>query len=104
MRADEIQDAGTGELEVVEAEPVVRRLTPPPAAPEPRPAGTLTLRAPQAVALTLSSVAAGALTVLFGRRLAGRRRLGLRRRGSRVAGRVVASRSFVVDVHLLDRR
>lgn len=103
MRADEIQDTGADEFEVVDAEPVVTRLTPPPVLEPARPAGTLTLRAPQAVALTLSSVAVGVLTTLFGRRLAARR-LGLRRRGSRVAGRVVASRSFVVDVHLLDRR
>ncbi len=103
MRADQIPEAMIDEFEVVDAEPVVRRIAAPQAVEPARPAGTLTLRASQAVALTLSSVAAGALTVLFGRRFASRRP-GLRRRGSRVGGKVVASRSFVVDVHLLDRR
>lgn len=103
MRADQTPEAVIDEFEVVDAEPVVKRVAAPQAVETVRPAGALTLRASQAVALTLSSVAAGALTVLLGRRVASRR-IGLRRRGSRVGGKVVASRSFVVDVHLLDRR
>lgn len=83
-----------------------------PVAPE-RPGG-LTVRLPrglsvlvptrvaQAFALTVSGFAAGALTTVIGKR-SGQRRL-VRKTGAKAGGKVVASRSFVVDVHLLDKR
>jgi len=61
-------------------------------------------RVAQAAALTLSGFAAGALTTIIRRRSGGGKQLARRKRGSRAGGKIVASHSFVVDVHLLDRR
>jgi hypothetical protein len=101
--------AGVEDLvEIVDAEPLID-----PPASQQASAG-LMLRLPrglsvvvptrvaQALALTASGFAAGALTTILGRR-GGQRRL-VRKTGSKAGGKVVASRSFVVDVHLLDKR
>lgn len=97
-------------VEVVDAEPVPEEA--PAAPPEP---GQLTVRLPRGLSLVLparvaqgavlvvSGFTAGALTTVLRRRGGSGRRL-LRRPGSKVPGRIVASRSFVVDVHLLDKR
>lgn len=94
-------------IEVVDAEPVPERV-------QAEPRAGLTIRLPrglsvlvptrvaQAFALTMSGFAAGALTTVIGKR-GGQKRL-VRKAGSKAGGKVVASRSFIVDVHLLDKR
>jgi hypothetical protein len=61
----------------------------------------------QAVAVAATSFVAGAATIALVRRRAARRAQPARRRKSRArvveAGEVVASRSFLIDVHLLNR-
>ncbi|MEI2701232.1 MAG: hypothetical protein V9E83_02385 [Baekduia sp.] len=100
----------TAEVEVVDAEPVPSGV-PTAVGDAPR---TVTLRLPrgfalvlparvaQGAALALTGFTAGALTTVLGRRGGGRKLL--RKPGSKVSGRVVGTRSFVVDVHLLDKR
>jgi len=107
LRAEQSSVMSEEMVEIVDAEPVVedRRAA--------RSRG-LTLRLPrglavrvptrvaQAFALTVSGFAAGALTTVIGKR-SGQRRL-VRKTGTKAGGKVVASRSFIVDVHLLDKR
>jgi len=58
----------------------------------------------QAAAVAATGLMAGAVTVAAMRRIRTRGRTSLRRpRRSRRPAQVVASRSFLVDVHLLDR-
>lgn len=94
-------------IEVVDAEPVHDPV-------DTEPSRGLTVRLPrglsvmvptrvaQAFALTLTGFAAGALTTVIGKR-GGQKRL-VRRSGAKAGGKIVGSRSFVVDVHLLDKR
>jgi hypothetical protein len=66
----------------------------------PRPAAPV---ARQAAVVAATSFAAGVATIAVVRSHP-LRRLGRRRRRRRELGRVVASRTFLVDVHLLDSR
>ncbi len=77
------------ELPVVVAEP--RAITPLRPAPLPMPV-------PQAVAVAATSFLAGVVTIVLARRRSARK---LARRRRRLP--VLASRSFLVDIHLLDR-
>ncbi len=78
------------ELPVVVAEP--RAITPLRPAPLPMPV-------PQAVAVAATSFLAGVVTIVLARRRSARKLA--RRRRRRLP--VLASRSFLVDIHLLDR-
>lgn len=83
------------DTEVVDAVPVLAG----PRAIEPRRAAPVAV---QAAAVAASSFVAGAATIALFKR---RRSLGLGARRSRTPhGKVLTTRSFLVDVHLLDRK
>jgi hypothetical protein len=108
---DHEQPAGVGDdAEVVDALPVPDdvpgREPPPPPAPVPQRASGLMLANPvavQAAAVAMTGFAAGAATVAVVRRRRARKALRGRRKDRKLIGDVRASRSFLVDIHLLDR-
>jgi len=85
------------EVRPIEQEPVAGELVRPIASP-----------AVQAAAVAATGFVAGAATVALARRRAARRAAAPSRRGRRKGGTdlidVVASRSFLVDIHLLNPR
>lgn len=96
------------ELEVVDAVPVVGPVAPPPeahASPEPaRSALAPVLASPvvQVAAVAATGFAVGAATIAVAKRRSARK-LAPRRAGRSLAEGIVGSKSFLVDVHLLDR-
>lgn len=104
------------EVEVVDALPVpdVPRAeqeptSPPPGGPTPAPlsrAGAIVAANPaavQAAAVAVTGFAAGAVTVAAVRRRRVRKATKANRKRRKAFGEIRASRSFLVDVHLLDR-
>ena len=98
----------TDEAEVVDAIPVPEG---PPAfddaaPPAVAPRGGLAAASPiavQAAAVAVTGFAAGAATVAVVRRRRARRSLRAGRKERKALGEVRASRSFLVDIHLIDR-
>jgi hypothetical protein len=100
------------DVEVVDALPVpeAHEIPAPPAstpAPaEPTSRGGLVIAAPvavQAAAVAVTGFAAGAATVAVVRRARARKQVRARRSGKDKRGDIRATRSFLVDVHLLNR-
>jgi hypothetical protein len=96
------------EAEVVDAVPVPEGApageVPAPAAPSPR-GGLVTVGpvAAQAAAVAVTGFAAGAATVAVVRRHRAKKLVKARRRDRKALGEVRATRSFLVDIHLLNR-
>jgi hypothetical protein len=103
--------AADDDVEVVDAFPVPEAHeipAPAPAAPAgSEPGRNLVVAAPvavQAAAVAVTGFAAGAATVAVVRRARSRKQVRRRRKDQRKAlGEIRASRSFLVDIHLLDR-
>jgi hypothetical protein len=100
--------ADDDDAEVVDALPVPEAvpLHEVPPAPVPARTGGLTLATPvavQAAAVAVTGFAAGAATVAVVRRRRARKALRGGRKERKLLGEVRASRSFLVDIHLLDR-
>ena len=102
--------ADADDAEVVDALPVPegrRRAR----SPRPRPIGTrggrgLIVASPvavQAAAVAVTGFAAGAATVAVVRRRQAKKQVRSRRKDRKALGEVRASRSFLVDIHLLNR-
>jgi hypothetical protein len=110
LRPDTVAAQSEDEVEVVDALPVPEG---PPASGEvPAPAragssrGSLVVATPvamQAAAVAVTGFAAGAATVAVVRRHRARKQLRGRRKDRKALGEVRASRSFLVDIHLLNR-
>lgn len=117
---DEDQFTAAGEppvdddMEVVDALPVpdvprAEQEPPPPGGPTPAPlsrAGAIVAANPaavQAAAVAVTGFAAGAVTVAAVRRRRLRKVTKANRKRRKAFGEIRASRSFLVDVHLLDR-
>jgi len=102
------EQAPTEEVEVVDAVPVSEareaQVPAPPAVSMPRSLVAGQPIAVQAAAVAVTGFAAGAATVAVVRRRRARKALGRRRRDVKALGEIRGSRSFLVDVHLLDRR
>jgi hypothetical protein len=101
-------ETGADEAEVVDALPVPEGApageVPAPAPTAPR--GGLVTAGPvavQAAAMAVTGFAAGAATVAVVRRRRARKALRGRRKDRKALGEVRASRSFLVDIHLLNR-
>ncbi|MDX6723242.1 MAG: hypothetical protein QOD44_132 [Solirubrobacteraceae bacterium] len=95
--ADDVHpEAEAGEVEEVDAVPVLVQDGP---IERVRPAGQMVVR--QAAAVAATSFAAGVATVAVVHARNVRRR---RRRSRRALAPILVSRSFLVDVHLLDTR
>jgi hypothetical protein len=98
------------EAEVVDAVPVPEGAAatevPAPASVGGRGSGLAVARpvAVQAAAVAITGFAAGAATVAVVRRHRSRKAVRARRKDRKALGEVRASRSFLVDIHLLDRR
>jgi hypothetical protein len=92
-------DPAAGDVEEVDAVPVLAEEEAAGALEPRRPPGQVVVR--QAAAVAATSFAAGVATVAIARAHKVRR---TRRRARRAVGPVVASRSFLVDVHLLGPR
>jgi hypothetical protein len=97
------------DAEVVDALPVPEGLPaaelPAPSSPAPSRVG-LVVAAPvavQAAAVAVTGFAAGAATVAVVRRHRARKHLRLRAKDRKGLGEIRASRSFLVDIHLLNR-
>lgn len=93
------------EEEVVDALPVLAEPVDPPLADRPSGGSLVVTPERQAAVVAAASFVAGAATVAVLRRRKGRRALPGRRRNGRKGElvRVTGSRSFLVDVHLLER-
>jgi hypothetical protein len=111
LRPETVAAESDDEAEVVDALPVPEG---PPAsggvpapAPSGGPRGGLVVAGPvavQAAAVAVTGFAAGAATVAVVRRHRAKKQLGARRKDRRKAlGEVRATRSFLVDIHLLNR-
>lgn len=90
------------EIEVVDGQPV----EPAAQAPVPEPVRPAQVPAVQAAALAATGFVAGAATVAVIRRRGARKALRRRKRSTRRGGEmleIVSSRSFLVDVHLVNR-
>ncbi|HEY4098161.1 MAG TPA: hypothetical protein VGM33_21740 [Baekduia sp.] len=104
---DEDMDSAADEAEVVDALPVPEGA--PPAdvpAPAPVPRTGLVSAGPvarQAAAVAVTGFAAGAATVAVVRRHRAKKAVRQRRKARKAIGEVRASRSFLVDIHLLNR-
>jgi hypothetical protein len=102
--------ADADDAEVVDALPVPEG-APSREVPAPAPAGLrggrgLTVAAPvavQAAAVAVTGFAAGAATVAVVRHRRARKQVRSRRKDRKALGDVRASRSFLVDIHLLNR-
>jgi hypothetical protein len=105
---DEDIETGADEAEVVDALPVPDG-TPPREVPAPAPVtrtGALVAAGPvavQAAAVAVTGFAAGAATVAVVRRHRAKKAVRARRKDRKALGEVRASRSFLVDIHLLNR-
>ncbi|HMJ36791.1 MAG TPA: hypothetical protein VK501_23000 [Baekduia sp.] len=106
---DEDIETGADEAEVVDALPVPEG-TPPREVPAPAPlmsrTGALVAAGPvavQAAAVAVTGFAAGAATVAVVRRRRAKKAVRARRKDRKALGEVRASRSFLVDIHLLNR-
>jgi hypothetical protein len=105
---DEDIETGADEAEVVDALPVPEG-APPRDVPAPVPAASrsgLAVAGPvavQAAAVAVTGFAAGAATVAVVRRRRARKQVRARRKDRKALGDVRASRSFLVDIHLLNR-
>jgi hypothetical protein len=106
---DEDIQTGTDDAEVVDALPVPEgapvRDVPAPAT-WPSRAGGLVAAGPvavQAAAVAVTGFAAGAATVAVVRRHRAKKAVRARRKDRKALGEVRASRSFLVDIHLLNR-
>jgi hypothetical protein len=103
----DMQSGADDEVEVVDALPVPEGAShevPAPAPAAPRGglvAGTPVVR--QAAAVAVTGFAAGAATVAIVRRHRSKKALRARRRDRKALGEVRATRSFLVDIHLLNR-
>jgi hypothetical protein len=101
--------ADADDAEVVDALPVPEgapREVPAPAPVAPRAGRGLTVTAPvavQAAAVAVTGFAAGAATVAVVRRRQAKKQIRSRRKDRKALGDVRASRSFLVDIHLLNR-
>jgi hypothetical protein len=102
--------ADADDAEVVDALPVpegaVPREVPAPAAAGMRGGRGLVVAGPvavQAAAVAMTGFAAGAATVAVVRRHRAKKQVRSRRRDRKALGDVRASRSFLVDIHLLNR-
>jgi hypothetical protein len=106
-RVEQDMQSGADDVEVVDALPVPEGApqhevpAPAPAAPRGLVAGTPVVR--QAAAVAVTGFAAGAATVAVVRRHRSRKAVRARRRDRKALGEVRASRSFLVDIHLLNR-
>ncbi|MES1193345.1 MAG: hypothetical protein ABUM26_03400 [Solirubrobacterales bacterium] len=102
--------ADADDAEVVDALPVPEG-PPPHEVPAPAPIGTrggraLIVASPvavQAAAVAVTGFAAGAATVAVVRRRQAKKQVRSRRKNTKALGEVRASRSFLVDIHLLNR-
>jgi hypothetical protein len=108
-RVQQQADDAADEAEVVDAVPVPEGAAPgdvpAPAATSAR-GGGLVPAAPvamQAAAMAVTGFAAGAATVAVVRRHRSRKAVRARRKDRKALGDVRASRSFLVDIHLLNR-
>jgi hypothetical protein len=104
---DEDIETGADDAEVVDALPVPEgappREVPAPAMPR---GGGLVAAGPvavQAAAMAVTGFAAGAATVAVVRRRRAKKAVRARRKDRKALGEVRASRSFLVDIHLLNR-
>jgi hypothetical protein len=104
---DEDMDTAAEDAEVVDALPVPEGAAlgevPAPAPTSPRsmvPAGPVVR---QAAAVAVTGFAAGAATVAVVRRHRAKKAVRARRNARKAIGEVRASRSFLVDIHLLNR-
>lgn len=106
--AQQDTEAGADEAEVVDALPVPEGAMPR-EVPAPAPIGVrggLVAAGPvavQAAAVAVTGFAAGAATVAVVRHRRAKKQLRGRRRDRKALGEVRASRSFLVDIHLLNR-
>jgi len=107
LRPDTVAAEPDDEAEVVDALPVPEGPPAPGEVPAPAVAptarGSLVAGGPvavQAAAVAVTGFAAGAVTVAAVRRRRARKQLGARRKA---LGEVRATRSFLVDIHLLNR-
>jgi hypothetical protein len=106
---DEDMETGADDAEVVDALPVPEGApahnVPAPAPPASR-GGVLVAAGPvavQAAAVAVTGFAAGAATVAVVRRHRAKKAIRRRRKDRKALGEVRASRSFLVDIHLLNR-
>lgn len=101
--------AESDDVEVVDALPVPEGAPLHDDVPAPAPApsrGGLAVAAPvavQAAAVAVTGFAAGAATVAVVRRARSRKQVRVRRKQVKALGDIRASRSFLVDIHLLNR-
>ncbi|MDX6717121.1 MAG: hypothetical protein QOH30_3679 [Baekduia sp.] len=105
-RVEQDMESGADDVEVVDALPVPEgapREVPAPAPPAPRGLVAATPVVRQAAAVAVTGFAAGAATVAVVRRHRSKKAVRARRRDRKALGDVRASRSFLVDIHLLNR-
>jgi hypothetical protein len=105
-RQDEQVHDNADDAEVVDAIPVPEGPAAFDAAPTVAPRGGLVVASPvavQAAAVAVTGFAAGAATVAVVRRRRARKALGGRKE-RKALGEIRASRSFLVDIHLLNNR
>jgi hypothetical protein len=99
--------ADADEVEVVDALPVPEGAPSEPFVPAASGGrGGLVVGAPvavQAAAVAVTGFAAGAATVAVVRRARARKQVRVRRKERKALGQIRASRSFLVDIHLLNR-
>jgi hypothetical protein len=106
---DEDMETGADDAEVVDALPVPEGASAhavPAAGPPPSRGGVLVSAGPvavQAAAVAVTGFAAGAATVAVVRRHRAKKAVRRRRKDRKALGEVRASRSFLVDIHLLNR-